>query len=579
MAAGQAELNLHNTPSIEQWNGTTWSIDSVPNPSAAQSSSILGGVSCVNTAFCMAVGIEGTSGADQTLVEEWNGAAWSVIPSANANDTDDNDLSAVSCVSAVFCVASGEASATAVLNEQWNGTTWSIMPSPSPAIDVGIVGLSCLSTSFCVGVGDSYNGTIDQTYVEQWNGTRWSVVPSPDPVATNNYDLDSVSCTSTNMCVAVGESFLGSTPSSDLAEQWNGSTWSAMPVPAATTSFGDFLSTVDCFGPTSCVAGGGTDTDGSHDHYLSQALTWSGSTWAGVSIPDPPSPTQSDDIEGLSCVRQAFCVGVGGATTGGSTVANYAVSSPITRPGYNEVASDGGIFTFGGASFFGSTGAIHLNKPIVGMAVTPDGGGYWLVASDGGIFAFGDAGFFGSTGALTLNKPIVGMASTPDGLGYWLVASDGGIFGFGDAGFFGSQGATPLNKPIVGMASTPDGLGYWLVASDGGIFTHGDAAFLGSQGATPLNKPIVGMAATPDGGGYWLVASDGGIFTHGDAGFFGSQGATALNKPIVGMAATSNGLGYWLVASDGGIFTHGDAGFFGSEGGTMLNKPVVGMGA
>ena len=37
-------------------------------------------------------------------------------------------------------------------------------------------------------------------------------------------------------------------------------------------------------------------------------------------------------------------------------------------------------------------------KPVVGMAVTPDGGGYWLVASDGGVFAYGDAAFHGSTG-------------------------------------------------------------------------------------------------------------------------------------------------------------------------------------
>ena len=105
------------------------------------------------------------------------------------------------------------------------------------------------------------------------------------------------------------------------------------------------------------------------------------------------------------------------------------------------MASDGGIFTFGDAAFFGSTGAIHLNKPIVGMAATPDGKGYWLVASDGGIFTFGDAAFFGSTGAIRLNKPIVGMAATPDGKGYWLVASDGGIFTFGDAAFYGSTGA------------------------------------------------------------------------------------------------------------------------------------------
>jgi hypothetical protein len=47
------------------------------------------------------------------------------------------------------------------------------------------------------------------------------------------------------------------------------------------------------------------------------------------------------------------------------------------------------------------------------MAPTSDGHGYWLVASDGGIFTFGDAGFFGSTGAVALNKPIVGMTPMP----------------------------------------------------------------------------------------------------------------------------------------------------------------------
>jgi ribosomal protein L24E len=86
------------------------------------------------------------------------------------------------------------------------------------------------------------------------------------------------------------------------------------------------------------------------------------------------------------------------------------------------------------------------------MAAYPGGPGYWLVASDGGIFAFGAAVFHGSTGAVTLNKPIVGMESTFNGQGYWLVASDGGIFAFGNAKFFGSTGGITLNKPIVGMA-------------------------------------------------------------------------------------------------------------------------------
>ena len=245
--------------------------------------------------------------------------------------------------------------------------------------------------------------------------------------------------------------------------------------------------------------------------------------------------------------------------------------------GYRFVASDGGVFDYGDANFWGSTGGIHLNQPVVGMAVTPSTNGYWLVASDGGIFTFGDAQFVGSTGALRLNKPVVGMAATPDGGGYWLVASDGGIFSFGDAQFFGSTGALRLNKPVVGMAATPDGNGYWLVASDGGIFSFGDAVFHGSAGSLVLNSPVVGMAAGPGGGGYWLVASDGGIFDYGNAGFFGSAGDLRLNKPVVGMAASADGGGYWLVAADGGIFTYGDAKFYGSTGNIVLNKPIVGM--
>jgi hypothetical protein len=284
--------------------------------------------------------------------------------------------------------------------------------------------------------------------------------------------------------------------------------------------------------------------------------------------------------------------GAAGCTNYGCGAARHLFVTPISLPnvngevpcsppagpsGYWAVASDGGIFNYGNLPFCGSEGGHPLNKPIVGMAGTRDGGGYWLVASDGGIFTYGDAGFFGSAGSLSLNKPIVAMAATPDGQGYWLVASDGGVFTYGDAGFFGSAGSLPLNRPIVGMAVTPDGGGYWLVASDGGIFTYGDAAFRGSAGALPLNRPVVGMAATGDGGGYWLVASDGGIFTYGDATFNGSTGSLVLNRPIVGMAATSDGGGYWMVASDGGIFNFGTAAFDGSTGSIPLNKPVVGM--
>jgi hypothetical protein len=283
-----------------------------------------------------------------------------------------------------------------------------------------------------------------------------------------------------------------------------------------------------------------------------------------------PSPAAADDL-----------VVAPSSTTLVAFAGDAGVPGPPTPdPGYWLTASDGGIFAFGASGYFGSTGNIALNQPIVGMAATRDRRGYWLVASDGGVFAFGDAGFYGSTGALHLNEPMVGIAPTPDGGGYWLVASDGGVFAFGDAAFAGSMGGAHLNQPVVGIAATHDGNGYWLVASDGGIFAFGSAPFSGSAGNIPLARPIVGMAVPgTTGNGYWLVASDGGIFNYGGAGFYGSTGGASLGSPVVGMASTVTGHGYWLASANGGVYALGDAVSSGDLAGLSLNKPVVGIAA
>jgi hypothetical protein len=248
---------------------------------------------------------------------------------------------------------------------------------------------------------------------------------------------------------------------------------------------------------------------------------------------------------------------------------------PAASNGYLTVAADGGVFSFGGQQYCGSTGNIALNKPIVGMAMAPDNGGYWLVAADGGVFCFGTAQFYGSTGGIHLNQPIVGMAATPDGGGYWLVAADGGVFSFGDAQFYGSGASVP-NAHVVGLASTPDGEGYWEATSSGTVLAFGDAGFYGDAHSLALAAPIVGIAPDPVTGGYWLVGADGGVFDF-NAPFLGSAGSIPLREPVVGMEATDDGDGYWLVAADGGVFSYGDAPFSGSEGGTRLNAPMVGI--
>ena len=150
-------------------------------------------------------------------------------------------------------------------------------------------------------------------------------------------------------------------------------------------------------------------------------------------------------------------------------------------------------------------GSTPLNQPIVGMAATPDGKGYWLVAADGGIFSYGDAGFYGSTGSLVLNAPIVGMAPTHDGKGYWLVAADGGIFPYGDAGFYGSAGSENLPDPVVGMVASPDGGGYLMATANGVVLPFGDAQAFGGLSLDPTATQISAIIGNNHGTGYWLL--------------------------------------------------------------------------
>ena len=218
----------------------------------------------------------------------------------------------------------------------------------------------------------------------------------------------------------------------------------------------------------SILAGAGDASCSSYDGDV-MAVEVDQITWTAVGTNQFYAPTVA---------MQFSCLQADGVSVYGAFAFNVVPTTP--GQGYYTYESDGTITGFGNDSYLNYLGDLSvtpLNKPIVGMAITPDGGGYYLVASDGGIFSYGDATFYGSTGSIRLNKPIVGMATTPDGKGYWLVASDGGIFSYGDAAFYGSTGSVALNKPIVGMAATANGNGYWLVASDGGIFAYGNAPF------------------------------------------------------------------------------------------------------
>ena len=296
------------------------------------------------------------------------------------------------------------------------------------------------------------------------------------------------------------------------------------------------------------------------------------------------APAGNDTVSGTYSGDAEFS-GSAGTTT-------LVVSTPPPPPppapthGYWLVGSDGGIFTFGSAQFYGSTGSLHLQRPVVGIVPTAHRGGYWLDASDGGIFAFGDAGFYGSIPGLglhpagsglpnSLNAPIVGMVPSADGGGYFMVASDGGVFAFGDARFAGScPGIGGCAGAAVAVMPDATGNGYWVVTQTGHVYTFGDAPYYGAPGSQ--GSPVTSAVRTPDGGGYWILFANGAIADYGDAGNFGSPaGQMGGVNPASAIFTTADGGGYWVAAANGSVANYGNAPNDGSMLGASLNGSII----
>jgi hypothetical protein len=96
------------------------------------------------------------------------------------------------------------------LIEHWNGTAWSIVASPNQGtIQDNLYAVGVVSANDVWAVGQYYNGSVQQTLVEHWNGTTWSVVPSPNQPTTYCDYLNAVGGVSANDVWAVGEYYNG----------------------------------------------------------------------------------------------------------------------------------------------------------------------------------------------------------------------------------------------------------------------------------------------------------------------------------------------------------------------------------
>jgi hypothetical protein len=258
----------------EHWDGSAFSI--VPSPNAdwaGVDKSTLSGVSGVASRDVWAVGYgeDFASLKSTTLTEHWDGIAWRLVPSPNpSGDTLPNRLYSVAAVSSTNVWAVGETGFPGkALTLRWNGSTWNVVPNACNSPLQGVTAVRGTTVDlWAVGSATTCRfGTIG-----------WSVVPSPQPPPGEAYQLQDVSGTSRSDVWAVGFRQIpnGEHPTvAPLIEHWDGRQWTLnVNIP------GQSLYGVKAIAPNDAWAVG---TDGARQIIVH----WDGSNWSQVPTPSP----------------------------------------------------------------------------------------------------------------------------------------------------------------------------------------------------------------------------------------------------------------------------------------------------
>ncbi len=237
--------------------------------------------------------------------------AWRTQATPEPAGSIDQSFDGVSCTSSTACMGIGSyvlAHHAGVIlgefGETWNGARWTVRKVPNGTGRVFLEAVKCRSARWCVAVGDISprpNGGNGSPVVDTWNGGTWKQVKLPLPAGATNGALYTVACSGTAACTAIGQSANGSQAPSLLAERWNGSSWKAqsMPEPAGAT-----LTGVACPTVHACRAVG-EDNQGLLTEF------WNGSAWTVVPAP-VPAGTTLQDVSAISCISADSCEAVGG---------------------------------------------------------------------------------------------------------------------------------------------------------------------------------------------------------------------------------------------------------------------------
>jgi hypothetical protein len=534
---------------------STWVENTVRGPGLGG----LGSIACASADVCVVIG-QGDKGPIGVWATSDGGLSWSdVVP------PDVADLESVACATGTSsCWAVGRLPGNdgGVIDATTDGgATWSAEAVP-PAIST-LTAVSCADAEHCVAVGGEVDNSEPADAVTSDGGATWTAHAFR---FANSEFLDYVSCGTVSTCVATG--FVGGDGEVDIVATTDGGT--SWQEGFSTHEWGDDpWSGLSCAGPADCWVAATVSVGGPPLGAAVLVTTDGGTNWSVQTLPssvlavlDVSCPSTRDcwasvvtNLEAPSVLMETTD---GGAAWRLAPAAVEGGVGSVTCPSTTVCDATAGltdVLTTRNASGAGCTGAAA--GALAGSAPAPDGGGYWLASAAGGVLACGDAPFYGSPASegVRLQAPVVGIAATGDGCGYYELAADGTVYPFGPCAqrFPAVHGGARF----VGIAADPSSAGYWLVSGDGGVFAVGARYYGSVPGLGISTRSVVGIATAPAGGGYWLAAADGGVFSFG-LRYHGSLPGLGVHVgDVVSITASPSGSGYLLAGADGGVFALG----------------------
>ncbi len=465
------------------YNGTSWG-----TPSSTSDTNTLTSVSCPTSSFCMAVDSAGnyltysgtgwgspSSTGDTNVLDAvscalqasqiacllgdnkggtmiYNGGSWATGPTTS----DTNPIKSVSCLSAYFCMMSDN-QGTVLAYDGGSSTLNQTVASGTP-----LYSISCASPVLCVAVGNSS--------IEQFSAS-WSTPAAIDPMW-----IDSVSCPTSNFCMAVDRS--------GKAVAYNGTSWGS-PSPTGDTNI---LVSVSCSSSTFCMA---VDNHGN-------ALAYNGTTWGS------PSAVATSGFESISCVSSSFCIAVdSGAdayeyngTSWTVPWTNPVVASPIGLLGVScisanaceAVGTSGSLASFNGSTWtsssVGDTAQQNAISCASGVCISVDSAGGAAYQFQSGTWTVQSSVF----------SPNSGNSVSCVADGFCVAGGSGGM-----ASLFAGNGFT-VTKNVDGSASLT-GVSCWAFEFCVAVDSNGNALRLTNSWYTALftsfKSPITSVSCAP----------------------------------------------------------------------------------